>query len=141
MQGRILFQPPQAWFCSQYQVLKFRIFTLGQGFCLVAILAYTFVPGFYGLHLYPISARDTPHSRDECTCRCTPHWQVHSWSFQGLINHEWGVSLANVGQRCKPKWLQGKALGLAGLEQNPPLQYIFIIFITICTLTLKHAFN
>ena len=28
---------------------------------------------------------------------------VHSWSLQGLINHEWGASPTDVGQRCQAK--------------------------------------
>ena len=50
-------------FVSQYRVWKSRIFTSGQGLCLIAILAW---------HLCPTSARDVPHS-----------WLISPWS-----NHE-----------------------------------------------------
>ena len=60
LQGRILFQPRKLvcplWgakpvrFCSQYRVWKFRVFTSSQRLCLVAILAYTFVPHRQEMH-------------------------------------------------------------------------------------------
>ena len=37
---------------------------------------------------------------------------AHSWLLQGLINHEWGASLADVGQRCQAKMATRQALGL-----------------------------
>ena len=38
---------------------------------------------------------------------------VHSWLLQGLISHEWGASLTNVGLGCQAN------IGQSALSENP----------------------
>ena len=49
--------------------------------------------------------------------------QIHSWSLQGLINHEWGASLTDVGLGCQANigqsaWGENPKDHTRGREQN-----------------------